>query len=98
MPVAENGTLRIAMCSDGIYPAATDHNSDKSTGSGHEQSSASGSCAFANAAASAPPPAALRSIVAIEFDAGTVPASTAPTRSASIVRVQSARGPPALSL
>lgn len=97
MPVAENGTLRIALCSDGIYPAA-DNSSDKSTGSGHEQPSTSGSCAFANAAASAPPPAALQSVVAIEVNAGTVPASTAPTRSASIVRVQSARGPPSLSL
>jgi hypothetical protein len=97
MPVAENGTLRIAMCSDGIYRAATDHNSDKS-GSGHEQSSASGSCAFANAVVSAPPPAALQFIVAIAVDAGTIPASTAPTRPASIVRVQSARGPPSLSL
>jgi len=97
MPVAQDGTLRIAMCSDGIQPAATDHG-DKSTGSGHEQSSVSGSCAFANAAASAPPPAALQSIAVIEFDAGFIPAGAAPHRSASIVRVQSARGPPSLSL
>jgi hypothetical protein len=98
MPVAENGAFRIALCSDGIYPTATDHSSDESTGSGHEQSSTSGSCAFANSAAGAPPPAALQSIVAIEIDAGTIPASAAPTRSASIVRVQSARGPPSISL
>jgi hypothetical protein len=92
MPVAENGTLRIAMCSDGFQPAATDQSGD------HQLPSNSGDCPFANAAVNAPPPAVSQSIVTIESDAGTAPAIAAPARSVSIVRVQSARGPPSFSL
>jgi hypothetical protein len=99
MPVAENGTLRITMCSDGFQPAATDQSGDQRTGNGdHQLPSNSGDCPFANAAVNAPPPAVSQSIVTIESDAGTAPASAAPARTVSIVRVQSARGPPSLSL
>jgi hypothetical protein len=99
MPVTENGTLRIAMCSDGLYSAATDPSSDSSTdGGNHELPAGSGDCAFANAATSAPPPAGILTVVAIESDAGAVQAHAAPTHSVSLVRVQSARGPPAISL
>lgn len=99
MPVTENGMLRIAMCSDGLYSAANDPSGDSTTDSGnHELPAGSGDCAFANAAAGAPPPAELLSVVAIASDAGAVLARAAPTHSVSIVRVQSARGPPAISL
>jgi hypothetical protein len=99
MPVAENGTLRIAMCSDGFQPAATDHSGDQQSGSGdHQLPSGSGDCPFANAAMNAPPPAVSQSVVTVESDAGAAPAIAAPTHAASIVRVQSARGPPTFSL
>ncbi len=99
MPVTENGTLRIAMCSDGLYSAATVPSSDSTTDRGnHELPAGSGDCAFANAATSAPPPAGFLSIVVSTSDAGAVQARAAPTHSVSLVRVQSARGPPSISL
>jgi hypothetical protein len=98
MAVAENGALRIAMCSEGLYPSATHSGSEDSNSGDHELPADSGSCAFASAAVHAPPPAVTQSIVAILSDAGAVPASAAPDRLVSLVRVQSARGPPSLSL
>jgi hypothetical protein len=98
MPVAGNGTLRIAMCSDGLYPAATDQVIEQAPGGAHDLPADSGNCVFANAAVHAPPPAITQSIVTTLFDAGIIPASAAPTHAASIVRVQSARGPPSLSV
>jgi hypothetical protein len=98
MPVTENGTLRIAMCSDGIYPAAAGQESDPSTGGDHDVPPDSGNCAFANAIAHAPPPATSQAIALILSDAGAIPANAAPSGADSLVRVQSARGPPALSM
>ena len=97
MPVAGSGTLRIVMCSDGLYPAASDPVSEQTPGGEHELPADSGNCVFANAAVHAPPPAITQPLVTILFDAGIFPASAAPTHAASIVRVQSARGPPSLS-
>jgi hypothetical protein len=99
MPVTENGTFRIAMCSDGLYPAATDQGSNTAPDSGNQELPAGpGDCAFANAASGAPPPSMSFSVFTIDSDAGAALAHEASTRSASLVRVQSARGPPAISL
>lgn len=99
MPVTENGTLRIAMCSDGLYRAAVSTVGDRASDPGdHELPSGSSDCAFANAALNAPPPAATLAAVSIDSDAGAVLAHAAPTRSVALVRVQSARGPPSRSL
>jgi hypothetical protein len=99
MPVTANGSLHIAMCSEGLYPAATDQSGGQHTGSGdHKQPSSSGDCPFANAAVNALPPSSWQSVVTVNFDAGAALASLASIHPASIYRVQSARGPPSISL
>jgi hypothetical protein len=92
-----HGALRVVMCSEGLHSAPVGENSDPSNGNGHGQRD-SGSCPFAQATMNAPPPSASPSIVMVRFEAGAVPAFAAPIRSTSLVRVQSARGPPSLSL
>lgn len=98
MPVAENGVLRMAMCSDGLYPAAVDQGEDRKSGDNHQLPSDSGSCPFANAAVNAAPPSISQFIVRIDSDLGGTPDFAAPVLSASIVRAQSARGPPSIFL
>ncbi len=93
---AGQGGLRIVMCSEGLQAAPLGDNSDQSS-NGHGQRD-SGSCPFAHAAVSAPPPSASPSIAMVRFDAGRIPAIAPPTRSLSLIRVQSARGPPSISL
>jgi hypothetical protein len=104
MPVTQDGTVRIAMCSDvlhiaasGAADAATDTGSDTDS-SDHELPAAAENCAFATAVPGAPPPVASFSFVIVDTDAGAIQAHAAPTRSVSLVRVQSARGPPSSSL
>jgi hypothetical protein len=98
MPVAENGVLRIALCSDGLYPAVIDQGKDHEHGGNHKLPSDSGNCPFANAAANAPPPVTTPILLRIDSDAGAILAPATPVSAASIVRVQSARGPPSISV
>jgi hypothetical protein len=98
MPVAENGALRIVMCSEGIYPAPADQSGAENTGDTRHSASDSGSCPFANAAVNATPPVVSPALSRIESDGGAVPDLAAPAGTASVVRVQSARGPPSLSV
>ncbi len=100
MPVARDGTLRIAMCSDGLFPDATIQDREQPAGipGDHNLPAGSSDCVFAHAAVTAPPPAVSQSLVMVEFDAGAAPATTAQIRPASPARVQSARGTPSLSL
>jgi hypothetical protein len=98
MPEAGDGTLRIAMCSDGIYSAGKDLAGDQATGGKHEMPSDSGTCPFASAATHAPPPAVSMVAFRIDSDARVIQSFAAPVGAASIIRVQTARGPPAISL
>lgn len=92
MPVAENGELRMVMCSAGMQLPGGDHTD-------HGQQPATDTvCPFASALTGAPPvqQAMLAVVAAAEFpftsfSADTLPPSTGPPR------ITAARAPPALS-
>lgn len=98
MPVAEDGALRMAMCSDGLYPTTADHHGHPSPAGDEQQSSGSGSCPFALAAVNAAPPALTQIVARLDIDSGAASSAIAPVIVAATVRAQSARGPPSFSL
>lgn len=96
MPVAEDGELRIVMCSDGLVPAAASSADDGSTQ--HKLPPNAGDCPFAHAAIDAPAVVVVITAVAAPVLPGLIagrqsnlPLATGPPRH------HSARGPPALS-
>jgi hypothetical protein len=98
MPVVEGGALRIAMCSDGLYAADAQQKQGQTPDSGHNLPSDSATCPFAHAAVNAAPPAVSPINLRIDSEVGIVHPEAVPTRTASVVRVQSARGPPSSSM
>jgi len=97
MASARNGELRITMCSEGIYVAGAKLFKEQPTSNKHQPSD-SGSCPFASAVAHAPPPAVSTVFFRIDADAAVAPVAAAPVAAASLIRVQSARAPPAILL
>jgi len=93
MPVAENGELRMVMCSAGLQlPVSND------TEQGKHHSTADTPCPFANVLTSAPPVQYVATVIvaAAEFrftslTTDTLPPPTGPPR------ITAARAPPALS-
>lgn len=91
MPLAENGVLKMALCSDGLQRPSDAGNNDN-----HPLPGSNGDCLFAHAAASAPPPSLL-ALPAPLVVAGQAPESAAAQQTATVIpRAQSQRGPPAL--
>jgi len=90
MPVAQDGELRMALCSDGLHlPSGTQDSGDHAPGHG-------GDCLFAHAAASAPPPVIVsftRDRLLEHRPVGPPEAQQSP---GVIPRSQTSRGPPAL--
>jgi hypothetical protein len=99
MPVAENGALRIIMCSDGIYASAADQGAKQTTtNNDHKAPPNYSDCPFAHAAVDAPPVVVTALLVdaplTLAFNTSAraqLPLTTGPPRQLS------ARGPPTIS-
>jgi hypothetical protein len=92
MPVTENGELRIVMCSVGLSTGSTAADADQKLPSN------AGDCVFAHAAVDAPPLAALQIIAVSDSYLAAASVHAASIRIATILRTQSSRGPPPISL
>jgi len=90
MPVAQDGELRMVLCSDGLeLPAGGKGSGDHAPGSG-------GDCLFAHAAASAPPQAIVSLTPFGPVEGPTFHTPRAQQWPGVIPRAQAPRGPPVL--
>jgi hypothetical protein len=93
MPVAENGQIRMVLCSAGLQLPAGDHDSGD-----HRLPGSGGDCLFAHASTTAPPPVVFAAPAPVPATVDVVAAASLPRTADTLLRSQSARGPPALIL
>jgi hypothetical protein len=93
MPVADGGQIRMVLCSAGLQLPGSDHDSGDRPlpGSG-------GDCLFAHASTTAPPPVVFAAPAPVPAAVDVVAAASLPRTADTLLRAQSARGPPALIL
>jgi hypothetical protein len=94
MPVAENGELRMVMCSAGLQLPGSGDAPDQND---HDPASDTGNCPFASLLTSAPPVQYVTAtVVTAEFRFSSLAADELPPATGP-PRVTAARAPPALS-
>jgi hypothetical protein len=93
MPVAEDGQIRMVLCSEGLQAPAGDRDPGD-----HPLAGSSGDCLFAHASSPAPPSVIVAVPLSVVVTNDVVAAAQLPRPADTILRSQFARGPPALTL